>query len=232
MKRHIALLVALLLVAATLPAYAAGAIETTEETWYVLSHSDDYRVYFYAGVKNGSDKPVSVNDLLFEIQAPDGLTIDSTAKYKLYPEVLKAGEEGWLVISKDVKDVASKSDIDHYTLTITSKVNEDKECVALAANAGYLTKDEDDNEDVLRASVTNSNSDVAFDITVAMAAKDAEGKLLYVVGDTAKDTGLAANAALLRRSLIRTDIMDELEDNGVEIASAAAIAYTVNDLDD
>lgn len=232
MKRHIAFFVALILVLGTLPACAAGAIETTEDTWYVLSHSDDYRVYYYAGVTNTSDKPVSIKDLLFEIRDVNDVTIESTAKYKLYPEILKAGESGWLVISQDVKDVSAKADIDHWALTITSKVNDDKEARALNASAEYLAKDEDDNEDVLRATVSNDSEENAFDIVVAMAARDADGKLLYVAGDTARDTGLANGGALLRRALIRSDIMDELEDSHVEITSAEAVAYTVVDLDD
>ena len=204
---------------------------TTKETWYALSHSDDYRVYFYASVVNNGEKPTSINDLLFEIQDASGDTIESTSKYKLYPEVLEAGQTGWLMLSKDVKDV-KKEDIDHYNLTITSKVNDDKAAHALIATAEYLEKDEDDNEDVIRATVTNDTQENAFAITIAMAVRDADGKLLYVTGDTTKDIGLAPGCGLMNRSLIRSDIMDELEDNHVEIASAEAIAYTVEDLKD
>ena len=79
MKRTISLIAALmLLVCGVLPACASGAIETTDQTWYVVSHSDDYRVYYFAAVTNTGDKPVSVNDLLFEIQDPSDVTIEST----------------------------------------------------------------------------------------------------------------------------------------------------------
>ena len=233
MKRHIALIVALLtLLCGILPAYAAGSLEIKEETWYKVSHSDDYRVYYYAVVNNGTNKPLSIKDLLFAINNASGETVDSTAKFKLYPEVLAAGEDGWLVISKDVKDLKSKSEIDHYTLTITTKVNDDKAANALSATAEYLKKDEDDNEDVLRASVTNSLSENACSVNIAMAARDASGKLLYIVGDATKDVGLASGSSLLYRSLMRSDILDELEDDGITVASVDAIAYTIEDLDD
>ena len=192
MKRFIGLLVALVLLCGVLPAYAAGGISTTEETWYVTSHSDDWRVYFYATVKNDSDKAETVNDLLFQIQDQADTTIESTTKYKLYPEVLQPGESGWLVVSQDVKDIADKAEIDHYTLTLTSKGEDDEAAAMLDASAEYLKKDEDDNENMFRAAVTNTGDKDAFEITVAMAARDAEGKLLYVARTATKDIGLAA----------------------------------------
>lgn len=233
MKRTVALIAALaLLTCGMLPAFAAGAIETTEENWYVVSHSDNFRVYYYAAVKNTGSKTVSVNDLLFQIQEADGTTIDSTSKYKLYPQVLTPGESGWLIITKDVKDVDNKSDIDHYALTITTKTNDDEEIRALTASAEYLKEDEDDNENVLRATVKNDGSESGFDITVAMAARDEDGKLLYITGETAKNIGLPAGGTLMQRSLIKSDIVDALEDAHTEVASAEAIAYTVVELDD
>ena len=195
MKRTIALILSLIMLLC-LPAYAAGNLEVTEDNWYVVSHSDDYRVYYFAAAKNGTDKTVSVNDLLFQIQNAEGDTVESTSKYNMYPQVLQPGETGWLVISKDVKDLNSKSDIDHYTLTITTKVNDDQLAHPLTAECEYIEKDEDDNEDVLRATVTNQTAQNAFDITVAMAARDAEGKLLYITGDTAKNIGLPAASSL------------------------------------
>ncbi|MGX8706814.1 MAG: hypothetical protein ACSW8J_09565 [bacterium] len=233
MKRHIALIVALaMLVLGILPAYAAGGnLEVVERTTYVVSHSDNYRVYCYAAIRNAGTRPTSINDLLFEIKDATGATIDSTAKYKLYPEVLEAGQTGWLVISKDVKDLDSKSDIADFAMTITAKVNDDKACHALTATGEYLKEDEDENEDVLRASVTNTLNENAFAITVAMAARDAAGKLLYVTGDSAKDIGLASGSTLLNRSMIKKDIMDELDDDGIAVASVEALAYTVEDLD-
>lgn len=234
MKRHIALIVTLAILAlGILPAYAApGTVVTIEQTSYVVAHSDNYRVYYFATVQNTGAKPASINDLLFEIKDPNGDTIESTSKYKLYPEVLEAGQVGWLVISKDVKDIDSKAEIGSFGLTLTAKANDDKAAHALTAAAEYIKKDEDDNEDVLRASVTNSRQENAFNITVAMAARDAQGKLLYITGDTAKDIGLAPDCALLSRSLIKDDIMDELKDAGTPVATVEAMAYTVEDLDD
>ena len=232
MKRFIGLLVALVLLCGVLPAYAAGGISTTEETWYVTSHSDDWRVYFYATVKNDSDRAETVNDLLFQIQDQADTTIESTTKYKLYPEVLQPGESGWLVVSQDVKDIADKAEIDHYTLTLTSKGEEDEAAAMLDASAEYLKKDEDDNEDMFRAAVTNTGDKDAFEITVAMAARDAEGKLLYVARTATKDIGLAAGNALLVRAERDSDIVDALKDAGTEVASVDAVAYTIEDLDD
>ena len=234
MKRIVALIITLILGCSAISAFAAGNIQATDDTAsYVLSHSDGYRVYYYAVVANNGDARASINDLLFEIRDRGDVTFESTSKYTLYPEILEPGQSGWLVITKDVKDVDEKGYIDHFNLTITTKAaDDDKEVRPLTASAEYVAKDEDDNEDVLRATVTNSGDENAFKITVAMAARDAEGKLLYIVGEGTKDIGLAAGNTLLTRAIIRSDIMDEIEDAGAAVANAEAMAYRVVDTDD
>ena len=234
MKRIVALIITFILSCSAMSALAAGNIQATEDTAsYVLSHSDGYRVYYYAVVANNGDTRASINDLLFEIRDRDDVTFESTSKYSLYPEILEPGQSGWLVITRDVKDVDEKGVIDHFNLTITTKAaDDDEEVRALTASAEYVDKDEDDNEDVLRASVTNPGDENAFKVTVAMAARDAEGKLLYIVGDGTRDIGLAAGNTLLMRAIIRSDIMDAIEDAGAEVASAEAMAYRIVDTDD
>ena len=234
MKRTAALILALILACATLPALAAGNIRPTDETAsYVLSHSGDYRVYYYAVVQNDGDARASVNDLLFEIRDDSDASIESTTKYALYPEILEPGQTGWLVITKDVKDIDDKAAIDHFALTMTTKAaDDDKEVRPLGVSAEYVAKDEDDNEDVVRASVTNEGSENAFGIKVVMAARDEEGKLLCVVDGDTKDIGLAAGNTLMMRSAIRSDIMDAIEDAGAKVASVDAMAYRVVDTDD
>ena len=234
MKRVIALIVTLILSCSAMSALAAGNIQPTEDTAsYVLSHSDGYRVYYYAVVTNQGDARASINDLLFEIRDRGDVTFESTSKYTLYPEILEPGQSGWLVITRDVKDIDEKGYIDHFNLTITTKAaDDDKEIRPLTAAAEYVAKDEDDNEDVLRATVTNDGAENAFKITVAMAVRDGEGKLLYITGDGTRDIGLAAGNALLTRSLIRSDIMDEIEKQGAEVATVEAMAYRVVDTDD
>ena len=234
MKRIIALIITLILSCSAMSAFAAGNIQAREDTAsYVLSHSDGYRVYYYGVVANNGDKRATINDLLFEIRDRGDVTFESTSKYTLYPEILEPGQSGWLVITKDVKDLDEKGYIDHFNLTITTKAaDDDKEIRPLTASAEYVARDEDDNEDVLRATVTNSGDENAFKVTVAMAARDAEGKLLYVVGDGTKDIGLAAGNTLLTRAIIRSDIMDAIEDAGAEVAAVEAMAYRVVDTDD
>ena len=234
MKRIVALAVAFIICLAALPVFAAGNIRPTDESaYYVLSHSDGYRVYYYAVVTNEGDVRASVNDLLFEIRDRSDTDIESTSKYTLYPEILDPGQSGWLVITKDVKDIDDKAYIDHFALTITTKAADDDKAIRpLASSAEYLEKDEDDNENVLSATVSNDGKENAFKITVAMAAHDGEGTLPYIVGDGTKDIGLAPGSALMMRSNIRSEIMDELEDEGISVASAKAMAYTVDDTDD
>ena len=52
------------------------------------------------------------------------------------------------------------------------------------------------------------------------------------MGDSTRDIGLAAGNTLLMRALIRSDIMDAIEDDGAEVAAAEAMAYRVVDTDD
>ena len=234
MKRIIALIITLILSCSAVSALAVGNIQPTDDVAsYVLSHSDGYRVYYYAVVTNNGDARASINDLLFEIRDRSDATFESTSKYTLYPEILEPGQSGWLVITRDVKDIDEKDMIDHFNLTITTKAaDDDEEVRPLTATAEYVAKDEDDNEDVLRATVTNDGDENAFKITVAMAARDGEGKLLYITGDGTKDIGLAAGNALLTRSLIRSDIMDEIEKLNAEVATVEAMAFRVVDTDD
>jgi len=234
MKRIIALIITLILSCSAVSALAVGNIQPTDDVAsYVLSHSDGYRVYYYAVVTNNGDARASINDLLFEIRDRSDATFESTSKYTLYPEILEPGQSGWLVITRDVKDIDEKGMIDHFNLTITTKAaDDDEEVRPLTATAEYVAKDEDDNEDVLRATVTNDGDENAFKITVAMAARDGEGKLLYITGDGTKDIGLAAGNALLTRSLIRSDIMDEIEKLNAEVATVEAMAFRVVDTDD
>ena len=234
MKRIVALIAALIMSCTAVSALAAGNIQATDDTAsYVLSHSDGYRVYYYAVVTNAGDERASINDLLFEIRDRGDVTFESTSKYTLYPEILEPGQTGWLVITKDVKDVDEKGYIDHFNLTITTKAaDDDKEVRPLTAAAEYVEKDEDDNEDVLRATVTNDGTGNAFKINVAVAARDEAGKLLYIAGEGTRDIGLAAGNALLVRSMIRSDIMDAIEDAGAAIAATEAMAYQVVDTDD
>ena len=127
----------------------------------------------------------------------------------------------------------SKACIDHFALTITTKAaDDDEEIRMLSASAVYLAKDEDDNEDVLRATIANETGENAYKITVAMAARDVEGKLLYIATDATRDIGLSSGGSLLVRSIIKSDIEDELEDTNVQIGSAEAFAYTIEDTDD
>ena len=69
-------------------------------------------------------------------------------------------------------------------------------------------------------------------VTVAELVRDEAGKLLYITGETSKNIGLPAGGSMMHRSLIRSDIMDELENSNTAVASAEALAYTTVDLDD
>ena len=53
-----------------------------------------------------------------------------------------------------------------------------------------------------------------------------------IAGEGTRDIGLAAGNALLVRSMIRSDIMDAIEDAGAAIAATEAMAYQVVDTDD
>ena len=231
MKRIIAMTIALTLLCSLLPAFAAGGLFAEEETWYVTANGNDWRVYYYAAVKNGGDEPETVNNLLFEIQNAEGVAIESTTKYKLYPEILQSGEQGWLTITQDVKDT-DRDEIARFALTLTSREETGTIDVPLDASAEYLKEDEDGNRELLRAAVTNNGEGNAFQITVAMAARDADGRLLYFAEAATRDIGLAAGDRLLVRAAIHDAIIDALEAEGTEIASVDAIAYTEKALND
>ena len=232
MKRLITLIAMLALLVGVLPAYAAGAMNASEEVWYVAPRAGEHRIYYYATVENTGDEAATINDLLFEADDAAGADLASTSRYALYPSVLQSGETGYLAITLDVKDLQDEGDVDHCTLTFTSKKQDDKAARRLDAAAEYLSEDEEGTKDVLRTAVTNTGTDDAFDINSAVAARDAQGRLLFVAGATARDIGLVPGAQLLMRTSVPEGVADALEEEQTRIDSLDAIAWVLEDVED
>ena len=231
MKKFAALLTGLTLALSAVPASAAGGITQSNEAWYVCKHSGNYKVYYYAEVENTGSERETVDHVLFEIQNGSDTTIESTERFQLYPDALEAGEKGWLVITQTVKD-ADREDIDHYKLTLTSKEEDDKKVNHLDTKAEFVDEDEDDNENMLYLSLTNSGESTKFDLNAAAAAYQEDGSLLYVGSISARDAGLAAGNTVEFRTKIGSDLTEEWDDDGRKVASVQGIGWTVEDIDD
>ena len=121
MKKVLCLLLVVLMFSC-IPAMAAGKLEISQETFYVMPYySDNYAGYVYAEVENVGDKPVVFNGGLLELFNADGDSIEANDYVSCYPSVLNPGEKGYIYVSQDVEEATTPDYIDDYLLTVTGK---------------------------------------------------------------------------------------------------------------
>ena len=222
------LTLALAMLLAAMPALAAGQITITQQTETIVENDDDCKVYVYVELKNEGARPEKVKSALLEITDANGETLASTESYKCYPEILNAGETGYMVLSKKVDDVSDKDEIADCALTLVSSGDVKDELIRYDATA-VLRPDDDEDSDKLYARVTfrNPEDDTLRDFVLAYAVKDESGKLLYVAGVKSGSFGLTGGSAVELEDRVKQDIVDAAEKDGETLSKIEAIAYRV-----
>ncbi len=230
MKKVVALVLALTLVLAAVPALAAGKLNVTQENFWFIDGTWDYG-YCYARVENSGDKEIKVNAGVLEIYNADGDAITSTDYLSAYAKYLKPGEYTYVKMYAEVEgDVVP----DDHMMTLTGK-SDKKETVArlpvttelaLDVSNGYWTND------YMMATVTNNTDAPLYKIEVVLALLDAEGNILYIDSkDMYSELALMPGSSMIVRKEISSAFMEYFEANGIVPASVDAIAYVIVDVE-
>ena len=228
MKKGLALLLALVIVLAAVPAFAAGKLTVTQENFHVI---DSYGLYgyAYAKVENTGDKPVEFSAGLLEIYNADGDTLTSTDYIHAYAEYLQPGEYTYVSAYDDIDTTDNAADVSDYMLTITGKSSNDASTHRFPCETSY-EKDVQvrtySTSDCMYATFTNDTDQPVYSIEVVLALLDAEGNILYM-----EDTSFYSDVAVMPGSSIcvRKEVSDSfkeyMEKNNLVPASVDAIAY-------
>lgn len=226
MKKWLSIGITLLILAATLPAFAAGRLRVEQENFYVI---DSYSVYGYAFAKvaNIGDKPIKVNTGLLEIFNADGDPLTSTDYASAYAKYLQPEEYTYVKTYDNVED-AQVSDVDDYMLTVTGKADTDYENLRLPVTtsyepdvrSGYWTYN------YMYAVVTNNTNEPLYDISVVLALLDASGNILFV--DDASmysDKALMPGSSMTVRKDVDSKFIEYFTKNGIKPSVVDAIAF-------
>ncbi len=208
-------------------AFAAGKLSVVQENFLILPYSDYHAGYVYAEVKNVGDKPVEFNGGLFELYDAEGNSIESSNYLRCYPEVLNAGETGYLYVSKYVEEAKDRSFIDDYLLTVTGKGSKEKSTVYFTVNSTRLEEISEGywSYHYITADIENKTDDTQYDFHVVYALKDADGKLLYVDYANPSYVGFKTGTSMEVRVSVDSDVVECFDENGIVPSVVDAIAY-------
>lgn len=228
-KRFFSLCAALLLVlGAALPASAAGKLSVVEENFVVLPYLDCYAGFVYAQVENVGDKPVAFNGGLLELYDGEGNAVEASDWITCYPKVLEPGEKGYLSVYQKVDEAKEPSYISDYLLTVTGKGATDEKTLYFNAEGAYEVDEQKYwSRSYLACVIENPTDETYYDVDVVFAAKDAEGKLLYVTNTTPYNVGLMPGSKVKVRADMDSQFLEYIQNANVEIASVEAIAFTL-----
>ena len=116
------IILCVLCLALTAPAFAAGKLELVTETLNVIPEGERMLCKMYYQFTNTGDKPVEFDSALLDLFDPDGNSIVTvkTDIYRNWPSVLQPGESGygWAETPVSTKD---KAFVDDHMLSIMGK---------------------------------------------------------------------------------------------------------------
>lgn len=227
MKRFVSIVLAVILLSCTVPAFAAGKISVSQENFMLINSYSLYG-YAYAKVENVGDKPISVKVGILEVFNGEGETITSSDYLTRFAEYLQPGEYTYAMISSELADGTAESDVDDYMLTITGKSDDSYETKRLSSTVEYKPDVTDGywTSDYIYVDVTNDTDEPLPAIAVVATLLDAEGNILYMASDALYSyRALMPGSTLQFRLEVSGSWGDYFEANGIEVATADAIAY-------
>ena len=231
-KITLALVLALLVVCITVPAFAAGKLSVTQEN-FIVTNSYSMYGYVYARIDNVGDKPIKVNAGVLEIFDKDGNAVTSSDYLIAYAEYLKPGEYTYAYIYDEIEGV-EESNVDDYMLTITGKSSNDYETMRLPVTTAYLdnVKEGYFTSDYMVATVTNDTDKPIFDVEVVLTLLDAAGNILYMESASMySDKAIMPGSSIQIREEVSQTFIDVFEAKGLVPVSVDAIAYVNVELD-
>ena len=236
MKRLVVLIIVLLVVFST-PAFSAGKITVTQEKLYVLPLYSSHVSFFYAELKNTGNKPIVVNDGLIELFDNEGVTIDVDSITDCCPWVLNPGAVGYMFNILTVEDDERERYIDDYLLTIigsgTCNVAYTKylACDGEFQEIKYSPFDETGFDAIrIDATIYNDIDEILFsdEIRIAIALYDSDNKLLYTdcISPNFKDRiAIPAGQSVIFYKNVENMIVESWRKDGIRPTRIETIGY-------
>jgi hypothetical protein len=227
-KKMLVVVTIALLLALPNAAAAIGKLTVAQETFLVLPYQNYYYAMLCAEVENTGDKPVQFNSGLLEIFDPEDNPIASvTLSDYCFPPVLDPGAHGFLFTSQYFREVTDKGNIADYSLSVTGQGAITYNITRFPFKASYETKADGNNTyDYVIVMVENNTEDIAYDIKIPYALKDADGKLLYVNYTQLYGIGLYPHSSLEIRLQLDSAFVASRMQAGITPAGVEAMAYT------
>ena len=224
------IIILLLLIAMLIPAssLAAGKLTVTQEAFYVRPFTSYHAGEIYAELTNTGDKPIAFNGGLIELYDAEGNSIESSNIYSCYPPILGPGEVGYLYDTTYVKEAVDKSFIDDYSLTVTSKGENEKTLHHYPSEGTYgeVQRSKYSTEFRISAAITNDSGADQDDISVAIALYDKDDKLIYADRVNPNNITVPAGQSIIFRTSVDRRILEAWAEEGIEPAKIVTIAYS------
>lgn len=235
MKRNwlCALLSLVMCVVMLLPAsaLAAGKATVTKESFFVRPFLSYHAAEVYAEVTNTGDKPIVFNGGLIELFDAEGNSIESSNVYSCYPPILAPGEVGYIYDTISVDEATEKSFIDDYSLTVTSKGENEKTVTLISSEGSYgevqRSKYSTDYA-VVTAMVTNDTKELVQSLRVVFAVYNTADKLLYVTSVEPYNVGLPAGQTIQVQTYVDSRMVEAWAEESLTATSIVTIAYAEN----
>lgn len=210
-------------------AYAGGKLTIMQEKFVVLPLETYYEGIVYAELKNTGDQPVELNFGFLELFSADGKSIEylDLDSYACNPEVLQAGETGFMRAQISVKEATDAAYIADYFLGTIGKVDFDSVVTRFSSTSEYKR---DANRtapnDYVVATIRNDTDDTLFDYYIAYALKDAGGNLLYTTVGNYYSVAMMPHSFTQVRYQIHDNEVAYMDESGLIPAEAVTIAFT------
>ncbi len=184
----------------------------------------DY-IYAFARVENTSEKELYIYNPLFEIYDANDDVIKSEDYLTCEPSVLQPGESAYLYKNLWLDEGISANDVADYVMDLNAKPESYYTITRFPAEVEYVAKDPKNNQPMIYVTVTNNTEETVFGMRVVSALLNDIGEVLYVRTNST-DLGLLPGCQAVFPMYVDSSIAKYLDANGIEPASADAIAFT------
>lgn len=206
----------------------AGKLEVVSENgMFVKGYSNYY--YVFAKVQNTGDAAVRIDECKLTVLDEAGAEIASRDYGDTFARFLKPGESTFVKIYADVGEAIPAA----YQLTVTQNDNVYSEDVRYPADAEMLLNVDEGWTvgNYMVALVSNDTDEVLYDVEVAMALLDNDGRIVYIDDKHCFNMGIPAGSDIYVKLEIPEEFIEYYNTNGVKLQSVEAFAYQEVELD-
>ena len=209
-------------------ALAAGKLEVNCDTAYALPSGDNVYGYLYAQVENTGDKSIEYSDGLFELYNEDGDVLASNSYLTCCPRVLQAGETGFIYATYlKAEGTSNPADVADYSVSVTGKGKGSYVVRRFPSTVRVETvSDKYSTEINMYVTITNDTNETVYDVDLAAAIKDSEGKVVYVGSDSLYNVGIPAGGSVEVELGVSSSIVAYFLECGFTAEIVECVAYT------